>query len=326
MSTPWQNASEMPSDGRMHLPLALIPVLLLLAGMLLSRVDVCMVSSVVGCLRGEWRKAQIVLVITTAIAVVLLVFTALGELQPPQLPQCWWVPAGGLLFGFASARNQGCFLGSSLQLTRGDGRAWLTALGWILGFRLSGVVQPVEALQASPLRIATATTLLIVLTLWSLRMPLSPPLQRLRRGPIAPDQMTRSIWVASLLCGSLLALVDHDGWHWDPSSLAQALSQAPHWVASPRTVATSELFGTVLLLGMALEAWIRDRFHWRPASWCDLPRLGWGILMAMGSVLALGGNDSQLFRYLPGGSPHAWLALPAMMLGIWLSLISSRDC
>ena len=275
----------------MHLPLALIPVLLLLAGMLLSRVDVCMVSSVVGCLRGEWRKAQIVLVITTAIAVVLLVFTALGELQPPQLPLYWWVPAGGLLFGFASARNQGCFLGSSLQLTRGDCRAWLTALGWILGFCLSGFVQPVEALQASPLRIATVTTLLIVLTLWSLRMPLSPPPQRLRRGPIAPDQMTRSIWVAS-----------------------------------PRTVATSELFGTVLLLGMALEAWIRDRFHWRPASWCDLPRLGWGILMAMGSVLALGGNDSQLFRYLPGGSPHAWLALPAMMLGIWLSLISSRDC
>jgi hypothetical protein len=144
----------------MHLPLALIPVLLLLAGMLLSRVDVCMVSSVVGCLRGEWRKAQIVLVITTAIAVVLLVFTALGELQPPQLPLYWWVPAGGLLFGFSSARNQGCFLGSSLQLTRGDGRAWLTALGWILGFCLSGFVQPVEALQASPLRTATVTTLL----------------------------------------------------------------------------------------------------------------------------------------------------------------------
>lgn len=309
----------------MHLPPALIPVLLLLAGMLLSRVDVCMVSSVVGCLRGEWRKAQIVLVITTAIAVVLLVLTSFGELQPLQRQMRWWVPAGGLLFGFASARNQGCFLGSSLQLTRGDGRAWLTALGWILGFRLSGFDLPVESLQASPLRIATVTALLIVLALWSLRMPLSPPQQRLRHEPPAPDQLPRSIWVASLLCGSLLALVDHDGWQWDPSSLAQALSRAPRWVASSRSVAASELLGTVLLSGMAFEALIRGRFRWRPASWCDLPRLGWGILMAMGAVLALGGNDSQLFRYLPGGSPHAWLALPAMTLGIWLSMISSGD-
>ena len=38
--------------------------------------------------------------------------------------------------------------------------------------------------------------------------------------------------------------------------------------------------------------------------------------MAMGAVLAMGGNDSQLLRYPPNGSPQGWLAIPAMAAGI----------
>jgi hypothetical protein len=42
--------------------------------------------------------------------------------------------------------------------------------------------------------------------------------------------------------------------------------------------------------------------------------------MAMGAVLAMGGNDSQLLRYLPNGSPQAWLAVPTMLIGIAVGL------
>ncbi len=34
----------------------------------------------------------------------------------------------------------------------------------------------------------------------------------------------------------------------------------------------------------------------------------------------MGGNDVLLLRYLPDGSPHGWLALLAMVLGILVGL------
>ena len=52
----------------------------------------------------------------------------------------------------------------------------------------------------------------------------------------------------------------------------------------------------------------------------DLVRLPFVMAMAAGAVLAMGGNDTQLLRYLPGGSPHGWIAVPAMVAGIVASL------
>ncbi len=38
------------------------------------------------------------------------------------------------------------------------------------------------------------------------------------------------------------------------------------------------------------------------------------------STAVMGGNDALLLRYLPDGSPHGWLALLAMVLGILVGL------
>ncbi len=83
------------------------------------------------------------------------------------------------------------------------------------------------------------------------------------------------------------------------------------------------MLGLVLLLGMALNARLEQRFNLRPLRLQQWRRLPCGIAMAFGATLAMGGNDAQILRYLPGGSPHSWLVLPAMamgvLLGFWLA-------
>jgi hypothetical protein len=162
----------------------------------------------------------------------------------------------------------------------------------------------------------TAFALIVLLLLLAL--------PRLAMRTVVPEQGSgageRVAWRASVTCGALLALIDNDLWRWDPSSLARAMAHPLELVASLQRRDPLPLLGLLLLAGMASEALLQRRYRIALPRLADLVRLPYGMAMAAGALLAMGGNDSQLLRFLPGGSPHSWVAVPAMVGGILIGL------
>lgn len=218
------------------------------------------------------------------------------------------VLAGGLLFGVTAAWNKGCFVGTSIQLMAGDLRGLISVTGWILGFRLLGSPMALPVLPSSDGR--------ALITLAVLVLPLLLLLWRNRLRPSTGPDQQQVDWRSSILCGVMLGVLDNDLWKWDPSAVARALSQPMALVQAWQQGQGHVVFGLMLLVGMFADALIQRRWRWVAPGWRDLPRLGYGMAMAMGAVLAMGGNDCQLLRYLPNGSPQGWLAVPAMVGGI----------
>ncbi len=153
--------------------------------------------------------------------------------------------------------------------------------------------------------------LLLSLTRWAVRPVVPQP------GSVAGEGVA---WRASIACGALLALIDNDLWRWDPSSLARVLAHPLDLAESLQRRDPLPLLGLVLLAGMAAEALLQRRYRIALPRPADLVRLPYGMAMAAGALLAMGGNDSQLLRFLPGGSPHGWVAVPAMVAGILIGL------
>lgn len=301
----------------MQLPLPLVVVVLLAAGFLLSRIRFCMVAAVAEVRRGQFTTAQAITGIMASISAVLWLLSLGGSHATAQLLIQWRVVFGALLFGVAAAWNKGCFFGTSIQLGRGDANALWPMLGWLLGFHWLGQPTPLPRESTSPARIAVA--LLVLVLLWLLLQAANTSRHLSRAGSLAPPD-----WKASWLCGVLLGLLDNDLWHWDPSSLARALAHPTLLKQSLAQFGFTPLLGVVLLLGIALESVLTGQWRWRLPDWDQAVRLLYGVAMAMGAGLAMGGNDTQLLRYAPGGSPHGWLALVVMAGGIAIGLPRER--
>lgn len=297
----------------MQLPVGVVVALLFVAGLLLSRIHFCMVAAVARASDGHWDTARAITLISIGISAGLLILEAAGTV-PRQLSPNWTVVAGGVLFGVAAAWNRGCFVGTSIQLAGGDLRALLTLVGWVLGFGVAGSPMALAALPGQPQRTAVALVVLVVVLALT-RMAGRPDVPH--PGSLASAGVA---WRASIACGAMLALIDNDLWRWDPSSLARALAQPDVLAESLQRRDFVPLLGLVLLAGMAAEALVRRRFQITWPCEFDLVRLLYGMAMAAGAVLAMGGNDSQLLRFLPGGSPHGWVAVPAMVAGILIGL------
>ena len=292
----------------MVLPAFVALLLLFASGLLLSRIRFCMVGTVRLALRGEWADTQATLIICSMITAVLLL-AGLAEHRPlEQYGAPLRVLAGGLLFGVTAAWNKGCFVGTSIQLMAGDLRGLISVVGWVLGFRLLGSPMALPVLPSSDGR--------ALITLAVLVLPLLLLLWRNRLRPSTGPDQQQVDWRSSILCGVMLGVLDNDLWKWDPSAVARALSQPMALVQAWQQGQGHVVFGLMLLVGMFADALIQRRWRWVAPDWRDLPRLGYGMAMAMGAVLAMGGNDSQLLRYLPNGSPQGWLAVPAMVGGI----------
>jgi hypothetical protein len=296
-----------------QLPVGVVVLLLFVAGLLLSRIHFCMVAAVAKATHGDWDTARAITLICIGISAVLLALEAAGSM-PRQLAPAWPVLAGGVLFGVAAAWNRGCFVGTSVQLAGGDLRALPTVVGWVLGYALAGSPMALEAVPGQPQRTAVALVVLLLLlslTRWAVRPVVPQP------GSVAGEGVA---WRASIACGALLALIDNDLWRWDPSSLARVLAHPLDLAESLQRRDPLPLLGLVLLAGMAAEALLQRRYRIALPRPADLVRLPYGMAMAAGALLAMGGNDSQLLRFLPGGSPHGWVAVPAMVAGILIGL------
>ena len=186
------------------------------------------------------------------------------------------VLAGGLLFGVTAAWNKGCFVGTSIQLMAGDLRGLISVAGWILGFRLLGSPMALPALPSSDGR--------ALITLVVLVLPLLLLLWRNQMQSSDRPNAQRVDWRSSIHCGVMLGVVDNDLWKWDPSAVARALS---HPMALTEAWAQGQghvVFGLMLLVGMFADALIQRRWRWVAPDWRDLPRLGYGVAMALGAM------------------------------------------
>lgn len=298
----------------MQLSLGVVVGLLFVAGLLLSRIHFCMVAAVAKASHGNWDTARSIALISCGISAVLLALAVTSGRVPRQLSPAWPVLAGGLMFGVAAAWNRGCFVGTSIQLAGGDLRALVSLVGWVLGFLVAGSPMALPVLPGQLQRTALALVSLLVLLALSF-LPVRPAVSASGSPP-----GEGVAWRASIACGAILALIDNDLWRWDPSSLARALAHPLALAESLQRRDPAPLLGLVLLAGMAAEALVQRRSRITVPSTADLVRLPYGMVMAAGAVLAMGGNDSQLLRFLPGGSPHGWLAVPAMVAGILIGL------
>lgn len=307
---PYPFRGSMPNVLLLSSLLAIVPV-----GMALAISQFCMVRAVLGVRAGDLAPARCVLAISLAIALSLQLLAVAhgGETMPtysPQLP----VLLGGLLFGIAARANGGCFVGSTNELCRGQGRRLLTVAGWVLGFALLRR-PPLPSHGQRPVELALVLIALVLLLLtlerrarWR-RQPFEP-------NPAVPGLRGRRAWGLMLSCGVLMGLLHHTGLPWDPSSLARALGRA--LVGEPLPASTPAAL--LLLLGMALVQRWRGPIQLQGVRWADLPLLFWGTVMALGAVWGMGANDGYLFRSLPIGSLHAAAGLAAMTAGILLPL------
>lgn len=299
----------------MSVPLVLALIAIPLVGAALALSQFCMVRAVLGVQAGELSAARCVLAISLAIAFTLQLLAVArgGERLPafdPQLP----VLLGGLLFGIAARANGGCFVGTTNELCRGQGRRLWTMAGWVLGFALLQW-PPLPHHGERPLEL-----LLVLLGLAALLLLLQRQ-ARSRQQIFTPNAALPGLrggraWALMLACGILMGLLHHSALVWDPSALARALGRALVGEPLPAAAAAALL----LPLGMTLIHLWRGQIQMQAPRLADLPLLLWGTLMGLGAVWGMGANDTYLFRSLPLGSFHAAVGLAAMSAGILLPL------
>ena len=100
-------------------------------------------------------------------------------------------------------------------------------------------------------------------------------------------------------------MLDNDLWKWDPSAVARALSHPMALTEARAQGQVHVVFGLMLLVGMFADALIQRRWRWVAPDWRDLPRLGYGVAMAMGAVLAMGSMTVNCCGICPTAHPKA---------------------
>tara|TARA_R110001599_G_scaffold337686_1_gene556205 strand:- start:24925 stop:25872 length:948 start_codon:yes stop_codon:yes gene_type:complete len=223
----------------------------------------------------------------------------------------WAFLIGGAIFGVGAALNGACSVSTATRLSSGDISMLFTIAGWLLGWLLFDYIgvhlsYRVQDFDKTWLAwVATAGLITACAAVYWRNQQLWP------------------LWSGITLVGVLAGAVFLYQPAWSPSDFVRDLGLA----IVKRDAAILPGLDRVgilifMLLGMALGAWRHRRFRW---VWPDVrsvgKHLGSGVLMGLGSTLALGGNDFQLLLALPAVSPAAFLATLGMLLGIRLGLI-----
>lgn len=222
-----------------------------------------------------------------------------------------WVALGGLLFGLGTAFNQGCGVSTLSKLSRGDLTMIATLLGWLIGWSLLAYLQinfkPKQLVMPSDTEYSLLLVLSIVLSIWVL----------------LGDSQRRKLWFSMMGIGLLAGFLFLLEPSWPPSGLLNDLSGSLLGVDG-RNMPSMTRFAIFvsLITGMAIAAWHNNRFKLQlPNIKQNTLHLVAGVFMGLGASLAVGGNDSQLLLALPAFSPAGFVAVSAMLIGIWVGLL-----
>ena len=240
---------------------------------------------------------------------------------------------GGLLFGIGAGVNGACAYATMARMIDGEIGMLLTIFGFALGVLLfvaligtGALVRPAPArsqlaavAQFAPYIAAAllALGLYEVIKLWRGRAAGST----IRSLICAPAyRLSTAALLIGVAGGLILLLFGSAGYTTTFQQVVEAHAGARPMPAYGRWV----VLGAVLF-GMFASTWQRGSFRidWQPRlSW--LRNILGGILMGLGCALLPGGNDALILYGIPGLSPHALPAYGALLLGIFVALLTMR--
>jgi uncharacterized membrane protein YedE/YeeE len=240
---------------------------------------------------------------------------------------------GGLLFGIGAGINGACAYATMARMVDGEIGMLLTVVGFALGVLLfvvlissGGLVRPAPAPSQLPDVMRIAPYIVVVLLMLGLyeavRLWRSRPAGTTLRSLIcAPAyRLSTAALLMGLAGGLILLLFGSAGY----TTTFQQVVEA-HAGTRPMPAYGRWLVLGAVLLGMFASTWQRGSFRidWRPRlSW--LRNIFGGILMGLGCALLPGGNDALILYGIPGLSPHALPAYAALLLGIFVALLTMR--
>ena len=266
----------------------------------------CMVRGVSDWIRG--RRLRLTAILMAGFWIYL--FTPLIEYHNHSFLTVyafhWFIPLGGFMFGIGAAINGACSISTATRLASGDLRMVLTMLGWLAGWILLIMVGVEPRLRSMPYQVgllpwfAMGTLMLVsILVYWRFH-------DRWR--------LWRGIMLVGIFAGALFLYEPA----WSPSDFVRDSGLNLMAGTLPFPSLSRVLILLAMLLGMTAGAWRFRRFRWvLPAIGETGKHLGSGLLMGVGSALALGGNDFQLLLALPALSPASLSAMAGMLAGIW---------
>jgi uncharacterized protein len=281
---------------------ALLLLLTLVLGALLSRVSLCAVAGVQQAVAtGNFAGLERLALAACGAGLSLLLLAGL-------LPDRVWLPndahfhlgliAGGVLLGLGAMINGGCYLGSVLYLGTGNLNFLFTLLGLGLGLRAAAAWSPLPFAATPMLRMAMGYLWLLGLGLFALIIVV---LIRRRR--------CRGQWLA--LCAGLVAglvYARHPAWSYGSAleAFARGRTALTHW--------RTHVSALALFAGAIGAALLAGRFDLqRPRLWRALRCLVGGAIMGCGAALIPGGNDSLLLWAIPGLTIYGVLAFGLML-------------
>lgn len=240
---------------------------------------------------------------------------------------------GGLLFGIGAGLNGACAYATMARMIDGEIGMLLTVMGFVLGVLAfvaligSGtIVRPApapshlpDAMRVAPYLVAVLSVLGLyeAIRLWRRR----PPGATLRSLVCARAYTLSTAALLMGLAGGLILLLFGSAGY---TTTFQQVIEA-HAGTRPMPPYGRWIVLGAVLFGMFASTWQRGSFRidWRPRlSW--LRNIFGGVLMGLGCALLPGGNDALILYGIPGLSPHAIPAYAALLLGIFVALITMR--
>jgi uncharacterized membrane protein YedE/YeeE len=241
-----------------------------------------------------------------------------GSMPASYAPSVWTV-VGGVLLGVGAWINGACVFGAVARLGSGQWAYAATPMGFYAGCltEMTLFSRPLASALSEPSALFQASNVFamafVVFALWRLR----PGLLALRLGHRASGLRQR-IWaphaattVIGLSFVATLLLVGR--WAYTDVLADLAMNMA----GGPAPLLLPLLLLIALYVGAFVGARTAGRWSSTPVSGLQLFRcfIG-GVLMAWGSLLIPGSNDSLILIGLPLLRPYAWLAFATMFVAI----------
>jgi uncharacterized membrane protein YedE/YeeE len=240
---------------------------------------------------------------------------------------------GGLLFGIGAGINGACAYATMARMVDGEIGMLLTVVGFVAGVLLfvlligsGALMRPASAPSQIPGVMCIAPYIVAVLSLlavyefvriWRSRAPGAT----LRTLVCAPAYRLSTAALLIGVAGALIFLVFGSVGY--TTTFQQAIEA--HSGTRPMPPFGRWLVVGSVLFGMFASTWQRGSFRvdWRP-RWSWFRNIFGGILMGLGCALLPGGNDALILYGIPGLSPHALPAYAALLLGIFVALLTMR--
>lgn len=240
---------------------------------------------------------------------------------------------GGLLFGTGAGINGACAYSTMARMVDGEVGMMITVVGFALGVLIfiglvgtNVVARPVAAPGKVPDMLVYAPYITAVLFVWvayeAIRLwRTRPEAATLRSMILAPQyRLSTSALLIGLASGAIFLLFGSAGY---TTTLQQVIEG--YFGTRPPPAYGRWIVLCAVVFGMLLSTWQRGSFRidWRP-RWSWSRNILGGTLMGLGTALLPGGNDALVLYGLPSLSPHALPAYAALIVGIFVALMTMR--